>query len=128
MKVKVMMVNSDRQDTTPAVFDIFREGVEFLASMKKDGKALEGNSSQAIYVIEEINELITELLKLQKTITKFEKGKFIDIDTIIEETGDVWLTSAILLNMINGSIGDVLQSANDKVVRTIRYELGKDKS
>lgn len=119
------MKNENKQDKNDTIFNIFQEGVEFLSALKKNGQALEEGSDQTIYVIEEINELITELLKLQKTVTKLERGKHICIDTIIEETGDVWLTSAVLLNMMSGNIVDILDSANEKVRRTISQELEK---
>lgn len=113
------MKSEIEQDKTDTVFDVFREGAEFLSSLKKDSKILEGNSDQTIYVIEEINELVTELLKLQKTLTKFERGKPINIDTIVEETCDVWLTSAILIDMLGGSVDEILESTIEKMSRTM---------
>ncbi len=125
MKMNVVTKSDAEQDIANITFDIFRKGVKYLSSLKKDGITLEGNSNQTTYVIEEINELITELLKLQKTITKFERGKVIGIDTIVEETCDVWLTSAILISMTGGEINDILDSANEKVRRTIKQEVEK---
>ncbi len=100
-------------------FNVFCEGVNFLASEKKKGNFLDGNVDHTMYVLEEIGELMSELLKLHKSLTKFERGKGVTLDHLVEETGDVWLTGAILISMLGGDIKDILDSCISKVHRTV---------
>lgn len=71
------------------------------------------------YVFEEISEIITELCKLQKAMTKADRG-LLETNEVVEEMCDVYAASYIFLKRLGVEPAEVFNHILQKYVRALK--------